>query len=177
LVGQADIVTKSGHEAQKYVLFTGWTAAATGTVNRIFFNTGVTGQIQFAIYGDTAGVPGTLLGQSGSLTVSTLGINRVEFPSTSVTSGTHYWLVFQSDTNGVVEYVNGIGSANGYKGLSVSPNPAFPYTFPSTAPTTTSFGNFRDLFSAYVEVPSTFITYGALTPVTSAVNSGFFNFF
>ncbi|WP_345699251.1 Ig-like domain-containing protein [Kitasatospora terrestris] len=96
--------------ASRYV-----TGANGGTVSSVSVHVGAVGaapnnQYQVAIYGDSAGKPGTLVAASGSATLTANAWNTVALTAT-LTPNTPYWLAYNS--NGTGSAVNNLQYATG----------------------------------------------------------------
>lgn len=91
---------------------------ATGSVNRIFIylnDSGTNDNGMVAIYANQApDTPGALLAQSGAQDLIN-GWNEFVIPSTSVTSGSTYWLTVQTNDNNNEVEVRYYGDSNNYK--------------------------------------------------------------
>jgi len=81
-----------------------FTASMTGTIDSIFYYYYQTGSGKFisvGIYSDNAGSPGTCLNHSSSVGSKNSAYpfewKEIAIPETSITSGTDYWLVAQTD--------------------------------------------------------------------------------
>ncbi|HSX17041.1 MAG TPA: hypothetical protein VLH86_02990 [Patescibacteria group bacterium] len=121
--GSTDSSNSNTYEATKF------TAGATGTVSTVY---GFVGAIigsapnnkgQAAIYSDSSGSPGTRLGYStGDTTLTANAWNAFPITGTSVTSGTVYWLVY--NTNGTAANQNDLkldaGAANQTRWSTIS---------------------------------------------------------
>jgi hypothetical protein len=82
--------------------------------------------VKVAVYADNAGSPGTLLNAVNTSITEVSGWNSIDFPSTTITSGTNYWLAANSSANRIGQRT--ITSVNRYKAATFSgfsfPNPA-----------------------------------------------------
>ena len=87
-----------------YMLANQFVATSTGkltTLNAYVDTVGAspTNHGEMALYSDSGGAPHTLLANSSSTVLTASSWNSFSIPSTSVTAGTNYWLVFESDSN------------------------------------------------------------------------------
>lgn len=101
--------------------------SSSGTVDTLSFNQTISGftQLRLAIYADSAGVPGALLGTSAFTTDQTAGIKSLALtPTVAVTSGTFYWLGIMG-TNGSPNYTAAAGSGERHKSVGAGAT-AFP---------------------------------------------------
>jgi hypothetical protein len=103
--------------------------ATSGTVDTLSFTQTASGftQLRLAIYADSAGVPGALLGTSALTTDQTAGTKSLALtPSVAVTLGTFYWLGIMG-TNGSPQYTAASGTGERHKtvgaGATAFPNP------------------------------------------------------
>jgi hypothetical protein len=119
-----------------------FTAGATGTINTVYafvggtsIGAGANNKGQAAIYTNNAGTPGTRLGYSTADTPLTLNAwNALPISTTSVVSGTAYWLVY--NTNGTADDQNNLkyiaGSANQTRWAVSQTYGTWPGTWPGT---------------------------------------------
>lgn len=123
----ADDTTAAGNQGSNYFILDRWTATATGNITEIRVKCGASGEVKLAIYADSSGSPGALLNAVNTSTLVSSGWNTINFPSTAVTSGTSYWLAFNSSAS-CVNYVWSSGRSRLYKRATYStftfPNPA-----------------------------------------------------
>jgi hypothetical protein len=105
--GTADSANRNFMNATKF------TAGATGSVNTIYayiesqVSASPNNKGQAAIYTDSSGSPGTLLGNSlGDTTLTGAAWNAFPISSVNVTNGTTYWLVY--NTNAAADTDNNI---------------------------------------------------------------------
>lgn len=84
-----------------------WIALATGTVNKIKVYSLVAGNAKVAIYADSAGEPGALLGYNNTGQACSVGWNTLSISSASVTQNAYYWLASVIETAGVVSWYSG----------------------------------------------------------------------
>lgn len=98
------------------------------TVNQLnLYIVSASGKARLGIYTDNAGSPGTLLAQTGEITLIN-GWNAGRIMDTNLTSGANYWLVYELSRTGPHTYYNPTGVTK-----------YGPYTYgvlPSTAPST-----------------------------------------
>ena len=81
------------------------TASNSGTLNSVGLNVfHQSGYVSTAIYTDSSGVPGTLIGQSAS-SFSLNGWNDLALAGTIV-AGHQYWLAFQCNSSGLEPYLS-----------------------------------------------------------------------
>jgi hypothetical protein len=94
--------TTSGTESvsKDYIQLSKFTASVTGTISQIRVYSIGTANVKVAIYADSAGEPGALIrANSSSNPVVADQWNTISITSTSVTSGTAYWLGVITDNN------------------------------------------------------------------------------
>ena len=117
------------------ILFTKFTAEATGTITKVGINViKAAGNARVALYGDSSGRPSALLGQSADTPISSIGWNDIPLTSGApVTGGTVYWFAFQSNSANLQVYDSGIGSAGAGRSYSYGsfPDPAGTVVTPS----------------------------------------------
>ena len=103
---------------------TQYTAVASGTLTTLsapFTSSGA--NIQFLIYADSAGAPGALLDQTGSVATANSTVSASVVNGASIVSGTAYWLGFICST-GTVNLTNRpSGGYVGRSGEASIPNP------------------------------------------------------
>jgi hypothetical protein len=128
LVGAND-TTATGNDDPNYFLLDRFTAEANGTLSQIQVKCGASGNVKVAIYSDSYGSPGSLLGSVNTGTPVTAGWNQISITPTTIVSGTPYWLAFISDTNCVgykwtnVNDGTGLYKAASYSGFNFTGNP------------------------------------------------------
>jgi hypothetical protein len=125
LIGAGD-VAPSANFTPNYLALSRWTATASGNLNQVRVKCGAAGTVKVALYADSAGAPGALLGANNTGQAVVLGWNTINLSSpVTVTSGTAYWLAVNSDV-ACTNYVAGSGTMV-YKAVSYSgsfPDPA-----------------------------------------------------
>lgn len=128
LIGADDGTADATTITNGYLVCSNFTANASGTMTEFRIKMKGSGNVQVGIYTHDSGanLPDVLLNEVGSTAV-VAGWNTITFPSTSITSGTVYWLAYNSDTfNTVGVIANGTGTDR-YKALTFGtafPNPA-----------------------------------------------------
>jgi hypothetical protein len=123
-----DDTTSSGNNFDNYVSLCRFTAEASGTVTSVRVKCSGNGNVKVAIYADSSGSPGALLGAVNTSTPVSSGWNTISLPSpVSITSGTPYWLAVACDSSGVLYYRIG-GGTQRYAAITFSS-----YTFPNPA--------------------------------------------
>ncbi len=81
------------------------TASASGTLQTVGVNIQTAaGNLRVAIYADSSGAPGALLGQSSSVAAVT-GWNDVSVTSVTITASTKYWVAVNCDSASLSVYV------------------------------------------------------------------------
>lgn len=132
-----------------------FTAVATGNMTQFRVKSSVAGNVKCAIYADSAGEPGALLtAMNTGQAVDGLGWNTLNFTSTSITSGTVYWLAYMIDIIGALDYRTLTGATRRYRAGTYSD-----WTFPNPAGTgfsTTT--NYADLEAGWGTTGWTHIT-------------------
>jgi hypothetical protein len=109
LVGHDD-ATGANNESG-YFRFDKFTAVATGSITEFRIKAGASVNVRVALYSDNSGQPGTLLNSVAGTPV-TSGWNTIAFPSTSIVSGTVYWLATITEGTGGTKYVSETGMGN-----------------------------------------------------------------
>lgn len=91
-----------------------FTAATTGSLNKILVYTGAGGNnIAAAIYSDSAGAPDVLLGSTPTVATAATTWNECTLSSAvSVTSGTVYWLTWTASSDVTNQFKWAAGGAN-----------------------------------------------------------------
>jgi phosphotransferase system IIB component len=135
LVGADDAATTTP-VGGGYLVLDKFTAVAPGNVSQIRVKCTTSGNVKVALYADSAGNPGALLGVNNGGTDVVAGWNNIYLPSTPVIMGTNYWIAYISTTN-CVGYFSSPGGGAVFRALSYSSD------FPASAGTgfTTSAGN------------------------------------
>jgi len=126
LVGADDATPDVTNISSDFIVLAKFTAVATGTMTQFRIRMKGSGNVQVGIYSDNAGAADALLNSVGSTAVVS-GVNIITFPSTSIISGTDYWLAYNCDTSDTIGVIaNGLGMTE-YKALTYGtafPNPA-----------------------------------------------------
>lgn len=106
LIGADDATGSNG--TPHYFVLCRFQAVASGTMNEFRLKSGVSGNVKCAIYADSAGEPGALITAMNTGQAVTGGQwNTLTFTSTSITSGTYYWLAVCVDTVGAIQQIAG----------------------------------------------------------------------
>ena len=127
LIG-ADDALSYNTASVNYLYLERWTAVSSGTVSTIRVKGTAAGAVKVAIYADSGGQPGALLGYQNTSTAISSGWNTVALSQTAaVTSGTAYWLATASGT-GCLGFVyptvsNGRCQPINYNTFTFSSNP------------------------------------------------------
>jgi hypothetical protein len=129
LLGYGDVHANEV-DGDNYILFSKYTAVASGNITCIMVDAAIAGNIKVAIYTDNNGAPGTLLNANNNDSVLTQGWNAIPIASTPVVSGTVYWIAFITDTH-TVGWENNQSVTGIMQYLST---PYSGFTFPSSAP-------------------------------------------
>ncbi|QJD86274.1 carbohydrate binding domain-containing protein [Cohnella herbarum] len=121
--------------ANNYFVATKATAGANMDVTKLqlYVLSGATGNVKMGIYSDNAGSPGAKLAETTAITLAN-GWNTGLIPTTSLTSGTSYWLVYDLSSKGSVITYN----PSSYE-LKYAPY-AYSSALPSSAPTSMIYG-------------------------------------
>ncbi len=116
------------------------TANQNETVNllNLYIDSNAVGTARMGIYSDNNGSPGTLLAQTGDITLVN-GWNTGVIPSTSLVSGTDYWLVFCFSQEGSVVRYNATGTLKFVQNYSYGELPSTAPAMTNTNATTYSF--------------------------------------
>jgi hypothetical protein len=127
-VGQTTTDTASTTGWSGDIWLTPFTAVSSATVMTVGINVAAgSGNIRVALYQDSSGAPGTLLGQSSS-TASAMSWNDIAIsPTPNVASGTQYWFAVQVDSNSL-SFHYATGSAGSTK-LFAQAYGTFPNSF------------------------------------------------
>jgi len=110
-----------------------FTASGTGNINEIRVYSLVGGNVKVALYSDSAGAPGSLLGanDTGTGTACIAGQwNTISLPATHVDSGTAYWIGVADATGAGACYSSASPIPIYYQSITYSS-----YAFPSSAGT------------------------------------------
>lgn len=150
LVGNDDSAFGS-YEPKNYFYLQKFSANATGTLKSLRVKVTGSCNIKIAIYADSSGEPGSLLASAGA-TACTSGWNTINVSDVSITSGTNYWIGFDSDTllYGVACVTNSSGKVVRSKSATYST-----FTFPDPAGTGFSTTTSHDIgLAGWGEEPS-----------------------
>ena len=154
LIGANDAAASGNHGAN-YLLLTRWMATASGNLNQVRVKCGAPGNVKVAIYADSAGSPGALLGANNSGQAVVSGWNTINLSApASVTSSTAYWLAFISDSS-CVNYVAGSGT------LAYKPA-AYSSSFPDPAGTVSAAEAYYSICQGWGTLPVLTITTTSL---------------
>ena len=96
-----------GYNAGTCLRFSKFTADQTGHIARFSVKSGAAANVKAAIYADSAGNPGALLGANNNSQAVTPGWNSLNIPTTCIVAGKDYWLATVYDTTGGVQYRSG----------------------------------------------------------------------
>ena len=131
-------------------------ASSTGTITTLntyvyTVGTGATNHGEMALYSDSGGSPHTLLANSASTVLTANSWNSFSIPSTAVTAGTNYWLMFEADSN-TTGYANATANVQ-YP--TVDETHTYSAALPTTWATTTSFyGNEASMYASILNTSS-----------------------
>jgi len=151
LVGQDD-ATAAGGEGAGYFILEKYTAVASGNMTEYRVKSSVAGNVKCAIYADSAGEPGALItAMNTGQAVAAGQWNTLTFTSTPITSGTVYWLAFNIDTNGAIDYLASGAGIERYKAASY---PTF--AFPDPAGSGFVSATFGELIAGWGTLPSAY---------------------
>jgi hypothetical protein len=126
------------------------------------------GKVKVALYADSSGAPGALLGAVDTDTdVMAADWTPINFPETQVNSGTYYWLAAISDSAIIYRYAT--SSTNKYKPASYSD-----FTFPNPAGSGFSSQDTKQYMFAGYEGSQEFIFVMSLTGNTNVQPGGSF---
>jgi len=106
-------------------------ALATGIITEFRLKSAVAGYVKFAIYADSGGEPGALLGAQNTGQLTAIGWNTFSITSTPVVKDSYYWLSTCPDTTppaGIVTHTLDAGLGFRYKAVTYSS-----FTFPDPA--------------------------------------------
>jgi hypothetical protein len=116
LIG-ADDAASNSTATPGYMFMEKWTASSSGTVSMIRVKGTSTGAVKVAIYADSGGQPGTLLGYQNTSTPIAAGWNTIYLSQTaSILVGTYYWLATTSGTS-CMGFVYQTTATGGYKAI------------------------------------------------------------
>jgi hypothetical protein len=99
IIGVDEDITFQSVAPKDTLLLSRFPADISGGVKFFRVNCSDSGNVKLAMYSDDDGDPGTLLGISneGDGTSVIEGCNDIEFPETSITAGSYYWLAAIAD--------------------------------------------------------------------------------
>jgi len=123
--------------APNQISLTRWTALSTGTVTQFKIHICQACQVKVALYADSSGSPGALLGAVNTGQQVSVGWNTLSFPDTPVTKDAVYWLAQISDisSGNYIYYNPEYGHAFAYKS---QPYAGFSWPDPLTGVTVAS---------------------------------------
>lgn len=107
-----------------FVRYNKFTADFSTSVTSMKVYCAVNSNVRVAIYADNAGTPGTLLNESASVAITAGDWRSVTIPTTSIVSGTVYWLAAQPETLGGITYVAETNLGYGYEAQAYGAFPA-----------------------------------------------------
>ncbi len=125
--GCQDLVGSLGNNtsfafAPSYVVYTAYTAAATGYLTYMQIQAVGPGTAALAIYSDNVGAPGTLLSQTGVISAPSAGTYQANLAPVPVTAGTAYWLAMATSGSGfAVAMSNPSSNTSVYQNISGFP--------------------------------------------------------
>ena len=102
----------------------------TATQMKLYINSAVSGKVKCAIYSDSSGSPGSLLGSTAELTNPGAGWQTFSGLNLSITSGTKYWLVSWENVAGVTVKCETSGGTFKYRNVAYG---TWPSTFGSVS--------------------------------------------
>jgi len=126
LIGVDAANPSSGTYPANYFFLYRFQAVASGDMTTFKFKGSASGHVKVAIYTDNAGAPGDLPSAVNTSTAVIAGWNDITVPSTSIVSGTYYWLAYDSDA--AIGYYQATIGALRYKSATYSS-----FTFPASA--------------------------------------------
>jgi hypothetical protein len=126
MIGADESTTPDISNAGNYFVLSRFTATASGTISEFKIRCTASGNVKVAIYADNNGEPGDIKPGASATKSVNAGWNTIAFPSTTIDSGTSYWLASCSDGN-IVGAKAGAGYRR-YKPVTFST-----FTFPSNA--------------------------------------------
>jgi len=127
LIGADD--APGGNQGSNNFILRRYQAVATGNMAEFRVKCGVNGNVKVAIYADNSGEPGALITAMNTGQAVTAGAWRtLTFTSTNIVSGTYYWLAFNMDTTGAIQYISGTSGTALCKAATYST-----FTFPDPA--------------------------------------------
>jgi len=132
----ADDAEPVGPAGANFMVLDKYTAIATGSVTSIRLKCTAPGNVKVALYSDSSGSPGSILGVNNPGASVVDGWNNISLPSTAVEMGTDYWIAYNTSTN-CVGYFSLPGGGLVFKYLFFGT--AFPYSAGNGF--TTSSGN------------------------------------
>ena len=148
--GYASIGASSDSEPANYMMGCKFSATEAGTVTKISAYIRAlsgTANVRVAIYSDNSGVPGTLLAQSGAVSVGTTA-SWVNFTlSCNVSASASYWLILQWDSSITIYFASGATSQFAYTPQSYASG--FPNSW-----TRASYTNWKQsIYATYTSIP------------------------
>jgi len=118
-------------------------AGAGGTLSLVKVKSAAAGHVKVAIYDDSEGQSGALRNANNTGADVVAGQwNDITIPSTTIASGTAYWLAVNADAIGAVMWNPGSGTML-YGAYSYSSN------FPSSAPSGYAGGSYHSLVAGW----------------------------
>jgi len=156
------------YRGQGHVLGTRFQAPQAGTVTKVkvYFDTDSSGNFRVAVHADASNHPTTKINESASQAIVAGAWNEITIPSTSIVSGTWYWLVFQFDNVAALPHRDtGVsGDYSFYYGLDYG---AFPANL--TGLGTVESGTSANLWSIYIPLGATYYQSLPATQVSVAI--------
>lgn len=111
-----------------YWIANSFTAVSNMTVNRMnLYVSNASGNARFGIYSDNSGYPGTLLAQTGEISLSNGWNSGILGSSQNLTSGITYWLAIEVNSSATTLYYNPASGRLKYIGYTYG-------SLPSSAP-------------------------------------------
>lgn len=150
LVGTDDGAV-DGYVGTNYVLFLRYQAVSSGSMTLFYFKSGGTGDVKVALYTDSNSEPGSLIAAMNTGQAVGTGWVSVSFTSTSITSGTYYWLGICCDSD-IVGYTGPGTATRRYKAVTYST-----YTFPNPAGSGYTADTYGHRVAGWGNVPQTII--------------------
>ena len=151
-----------------YWIANSFTPVSNMTVNRInLYVTSASGKARLGIYSSLSGEPGTLLAQTGEISL-TNGWNSGILGSTqNLVPGATYWLAFEVSSSATTLKYNQATGRMRYKSFTYG-------SLPSAAPLSTSLGT--GIYSIYADnsgiIASNLVTGVTLNPTTASISVG-----
>jgi RHS repeat-associated protein len=129
LVGADSTTSSDGNAAANKFILSRFQAGQSGTLDQIRVNCTAAGFIKVALYADNSGAPGSLKAADNVTRAVVAGWNNLIIPSFTISSGSYYWLAFNSSA-ALVGTKTAAGSARKYKTATFST-----FSFPGEAGT------------------------------------------